>query len=71
MDEENIIKVRKIVCEQLRQKAKIKGFTQSKISELTGINQQNISRCFAGEITPTLDTLIKISNAIDCLIKIE
>ena len=36
--------------------------TQSKLSELTGINQQNISRWESGQNIPNIEECVKLAN---------
>lgn len=41
------------------------GISQSKLSELTGVVREQISRIENGQINPTLETIYKLSNALD------
>lgn len=41
------------------------GMSQSKLSELTGIVREQISRIEHGQINPTLETIARLSNAFD------
>lgn len=54
----------------LKEIAENKGFTQNKIANNTGLIQSNISRFFSLRYKPNLETLIKISNALNCKITI-
>ena len=54
----------------LKEIAENKGFTQNKIANNTGLIQSNISRFFSLRYKPNLETLIKISNALNCKINI-
>lgn len=41
-----------------------KGLSQNKLSELTGVNQSTIGRWESGEMTPTIDNVIDLMNAL-------
>ena len=45
--------------------------TQKQLSELTGINQSDISKLESGKANPTLELLNRIANAMDMKLKIE
>ncbi|MBK7360656.1 MAG: helix-turn-helix transcriptional regulator [Saprospiraceae bacterium] len=47
------------------------GVSQLKLSELTGINQANLSKILSGKNTPTLDTFIKLCQALEIRIFLE
>ena len=42
-----------------------KGMTLKELSQLSGITQSNLSNYLNGNISPTLDTLIKIANHLE------
>lgn len=50
---------------RLREILKERGLTVAQFSEMSGISQSNISNYMNGNISPTLETLYKISNALD------
>lgn len=49
----------------LKEIAEQKGISQNQIAEKTGLLQSNISRMFALRYCPTLDTFLKVSQAIE------
>lgn len=46
-----------------------KGMTLKDLSQLSGISQSNLSNYLNGNISPTLDTLIKISQHLNVEVK--
>jgi len=50
---------------RLREILKEKGFTIAQFAERVGISQSNLSNYMSGKISPTLDTLSKIADALD------
>jgi len=55
---------RKLV-EFLKSQAKAKGISESEIARRTGLKQQNVNRLFNFKRPPTLETFIKVADAID------
>lgn len=55
----------------LKEVALEKKITQELISDRTGLIQSNVSRIFALKYRPTLDTYLKIADAIGLRIRIE
>lgn len=53
---------------KLKQKRISKGFTQQKLSELTGIKQQSISSYESGEQFPRRKAFEKLAEALECSI---
>jgi transcriptional regulator with XRE-family HTH domain len=47
------------------------GINQVKLSELTEINQANLSKILSGKRTPTLDTFLKLCQALEIRIFLE
>jgi transcriptional regulator with XRE-family HTH domain len=47
------------------------GLTQTKLAEMLGMRQPNIARLEAGEHTPTLETLSRLSSALGISFKID
>ena len=43
-----------------------RGFTQARLSAATGITQADISRIERAQIIPTLPTLLRLLDAMDC-----
>ena len=54
----------------LKQTAEKKGITQNQIAGSTGMQQSAISRFFLLKYKPTLETFLKIANALNCKINI-
>lgn len=54
----------------LKQTAESKGITQNQIAGSTGMQQSAISRFFLLKYKPTLETFLKIANALNCKINI-
>ena len=52
--------------EWLKGKLKVKGITQRKLSEITDIEEAEISRWMTGKLKPCLDSVIKVAKALDC-----
>ena len=50
---------------------KITGLTQKELSERTGIAQGDISRLENGNANPSLNTLKRLANGMDMVLKIE
>lgn len=67
----NQLKNRKKICKQLSLIAKENGITQNELSSATGIKQQNISRIFSGQHSPTLDVLLKVCEALNAVLIIK
>ena len=60
----------KVLVLLLKDIAESKSITQDTISIRTGLIQSNISRFFSLRYKPNLETLIKISTALNCKINI-
>ena len=60
----------KLIVLLLKDIAESKNITQGTIAIQTGLIQSNISRFFSLRYKPNLETLIKISNALNCKITI-
>ena len=50
---------------------KLTGLTQKQLSERTGITQGDISRLENGNANPSLNTLKRLANGMDMVLKIE
>lgn len=50
---------------RLREILKERGITVGQFAELSGISQSNLSNYMSGKISPTLDTLTKIADALE------
>ncbi|HRY32096.1 MAG TPA: helix-turn-helix transcriptional regulator [Bacteroidales bacterium] len=64
MADEKIIEARKLLCRYLADTAKSKGLSTYKLAAITGLHPANISRVFSGRYAPTLDTIIRLGEAI-------
>lgn len=47
------------------------GINQPKLSELTGIDQANLSRILSGKSIPTIDTFLKMCQALEIKVSLE
>lgn len=61
---------RKSLLQSISETAKEKGITQEMLSEKTGFCQSNISRILAGKYPPTLDSFLKLCEAVGVKIKL-
>jgi len=50
---------------------KKKHFSQKQLSEVTGVTQADISRYESGEGNPTLDTICRIADGLDMVVKLK
>lgn len=51
--------------EKVRFIRKEKGISSQQLEYLSGVSQSNISRIESNEISPTIDTLLKLCNALE------
>lgn len=56
---------RKIVLEELRVLAESRGVSQMQMAELTGLHRSNVNRLLSGRYSPSLDNLLKITEALN------
>lgn len=63
-------KEEKELIETLVRKRKTMGMTQGKLAELAGIKQPAIARMESLSVNPTLNTLIKVTNAMQVKLEI-
>jgi len=59
------------IAEQVAQRRKELGLSQKELAELTGTTQSAIARLEAGGRPPRIDTLLRISEALDCELIVE
>ena len=64
MNEKKIIAARKLLIDYLANLAKKKGVSQQWIADASGIPRPHVNRFFSGTTNPTLDTFIKVSDAL-------
>lgn len=63
--------IRKDIAFQLKKCREKKNVTQKQLSELTGMEQSNISRLESGRIMPSLDSIINIATELGYMIDIN
>ncbi len=61
----------RFVVARLKAEAQQRKLTVYRLSKLTGITQQTIHRLFAGDGTPTLDTVDALATALGQRVTIE
>jgi len=71
MKDQKIIEARKLLLSHLWNVAQEQGMTQLDISELTGFSPNSVSRMLSGKFPPTLDSLLKLCDAIGVYIFLE
>lgn len=54
------------IAEQVAQQRKARGLSQKELAELTGTTQSAIARLESGGRPPRIDTLLRITEALDC-----
>ncbi len=64
VNEEYYKEKRRSIMRYLAELAKEKGLSQYEIAERTGFKQNNVSRMFAGQYSPSLDNLLRLAEAI-------
>ena len=52
------------LVERLRERAAECKLTHGQIAELTGFQRQNVTRVLGGKYPPTIDTFLKIADAV-------
>lgn len=50
---------------RIREARMFRGFTQSDLAQAVGITKQAVSQCETGVLTPSAETLVRISNALE------
>ncbi|MDZ7757637.1 helix-turn-helix transcriptional regulator [Rhodohalobacter sp.] len=59
------IKKQMDVAAQIYELLQQKGWTQSELAEKSGVSEQRVSTILSGHANPTLETLVKIEDALD------
>lgn len=59
------------IAEQVADRRRALGLSQSELAELTGTTQSAIARLESGGRPPRIDTLMRIANALDCELRVE
>lgn len=70
MTDEEIIRKREGIGRQIFEARKQKGISSYKLSTLSGVMRYQISNIENGKISVTVDTLIRIANALEADISI-
>ncbi len=59
------------IAQQVTDQRLARELSQKELGELCGTTQSAIARLEAGERAPRVDTLLRIANALDCVLEIE
>src|SRR5215210_7663010 len=59
------------IAEQVVTQRKARGLSQQELAGLTGTTQSAIARLESGGRPPRIDTLLRIANALDCVLEVE
>jgi transcriptional regulator with XRE-family HTH domain len=59
------------IAEQVADRRRALGLSQTELAELTGTTQSAIARLESGGRPPRIDTLMRIANALDCELRVE
>src|SRR6476469_1746436 len=59
------------VAGQVAAQRAARGLSQAELAQLTGTTQSAIARLESGRRAPRLDTLQRVSNALDCSLELE
>jgi ribosome-binding protein aMBF1 (putative translation factor) len=59
------------IADQVSDRRRALGLSQSELAELTGTTQSAIARLESGGRPPRIDTLLRIANALDCELQVE
>jgi transcriptional regulator with XRE-family HTH domain len=59
------------IAEQVADRRRALGLSQAELAELTGTTQSAIARLESGGRPPRIDTLLRIANALDCVLNVE
>jgi transcriptional regulator with XRE-family HTH domain len=59
------------IAEQVADRRRALGLSQAELADLTGTTQSAIARLESGGRPPRIDTLMRISNALDCELRVE
>nr|DAS18895.1 MAG TPA: Helix-turn-helix XRE-family like protein [Caudoviricetes sp.] len=61
----------KALIDDLIKLRKYKGLTQKELAKSVNLTQSAIARLESKKTTPQLDTLLKVTSALGCVLKIE
>ncbi|HWL33379.1 MAG TPA: helix-turn-helix transcriptional regulator [Gaiellaceae bacterium] len=59
------------IAEQVSERRRELGLSQQQLAELTGTTQSAIARLESGGRPPRIDTLLRITNALDCELEVR
>jgi transcriptional regulator with XRE-family HTH domain len=59
------------IAEQVAERRRQLGLSQKQLAELTGTTQSAIARLESGGRPPRIDTLLRITNALDCELEVH
>ena len=59
------------IAEQVAERRRELGLSQKQLAELTGTTQSAIARLESGGRPPRIDTLLRITNALDCELEVH
>src|SRR5919106_5969908 len=59
------------IAEQVAERRRELGLSQKQLAELTGTTQSAIARLESGGPPPRIDTLLRITNALDCELEVH
>jgi transcriptional regulator with XRE-family HTH domain len=59
------------IAEQVSERRRELGLSQAQLAELTGTSQSAIARLESGGRPPRIDTLLRITNALDCELEVR
>jgi transcriptional regulator with XRE-family HTH domain len=59
------------IADRVAEQRKAHGISQKELAELTGTTQSAIARLESGGRPPRIDTLLRISEALDCELVVE
>ena len=59
------------VGERIAQERARRSLSQRELAELTGTTQSAVARLEGGSRAPRLDTLLRVANALDCVLELE
>jgi transcriptional regulator with XRE-family HTH domain len=59
------------IADQIAERRRELGLSQKQLAELTGTTQSAIARLESGGRPPRIDTLLRITNALDCELEVQ
>ncbi|MDR1585670.1 MAG: helix-turn-helix transcriptional regulator [Prevotellaceae bacterium] len=71
MDKEQIIEARKQLCASMKEMRKQNGLTQADVAKLLDVKEYTISKIESGKWAISVDTLIRLSDALKFKISLK